>query len=238
MALRFISFAAAIAVVQLSTACGPSAPETESVQEKATADEASEPCASVVAFGDSLFAGYQLGRDEGFVPALERSLSERGLNVDVHNAAVSGDTTAKGRERLAFMLDGLDRKPDLVLVELGANDMLRGLDLERTKSNLTAILEELDERDIDAMLIGMLAAPNMGADYAETFNAIYPDLAERFDVPLYPFVLDGIIGNPTLMLPDAIHPNARGADRMAGMMTGEVADNLPGCRAEAGDRSE
>src|SRR3546814_4600086 len=106
---------------------------------------------------------------------------------------VSGDTSAAGLQRLAFTLDGLDRKPDLVIVGLGANDMLRGLSPRATRANLEAILTELKKRDIPTMLTGMVAAPNMGTDYAAAFNPIYPELAEEFGVPLYPFFLEGVI---------------------------------------------
>lgn len=164
----------------------------------------------VVAFGDSLYAGYNLDQDEGFAPALQRTLREDGLSVRVVNAGVSGDTTAAGRERLAFTLDGLDRAPDLVLLGLGGNDMLRGISPEQTRANLTAMLEELDRRGIEVVLTGMLAAPNLGRDYAADFNPIYGDLAQQFGVTLYPFFLDDVIQQRELMLADGIHPNSEG----------------------------
>lgn len=182
----------------------------------------------VVAFGDSLYAGYNLAQDEGFAPALERSLMTRGIKAQVINAGVSGDTTAAGLQRLAFVLDGLDRKPDLVIVGLGANDMLRGLKPEATRANLTAILAELQKRGIDTMLTGMLASPNMGADYAAAFNPIYPDLAKKFDTRLYPFFLDGVIGNRELLLPDGMHPNAIGVDTITSRISPAVANELTG----------
>jgi acyl-CoA thioesterase-1 len=166
----------------------------------------------VVAFGDSLFAGYGLAQDEGFAPALQRALEGQGLKAQVVNAGVSGETTAGGRERLAFTLDGLPRKPDLVIVGLGGNDMLRGLDPAQTRANLDAILAELKARGIATMLTGMLVSPNMGPDYAAAFNPIYPDLAKKFDLPLYPFFLHGVVGRRDLQLPDGIHPNAQGIE--------------------------
>ena len=111
---------------------------------------------------------------------------------------------------MAFVLDGLSRKPDLVIVGLGANDMLRGLEPSRTRENLDAILAELKKRGIPVMLTGMVAAPNMGADYAASFNGIYPDLAKKYGAPLYPFFLDGVITNQSLLLGDGIHPNPQG----------------------------
>jgi acyl-CoA thioesterase I len=166
----------------------------------------------IVAFGDSLFAGYGLAQPEGLAPALDRALAKNGVAADVVNAGVSGDTSAAGLQRLAFTLDGQSRKPDLVIVGLGGNDMLRGISPEQTRRNLDSILAELKRRGIPAMLSGMVAAPNMGPDYANEFNAIYGDLAKKYDVPLYPFTLEGVIGNSGLMLGDGIHPNARGVE--------------------------
>ena len=148
-------------------------------------------------------------------PVLERELIESGLHARVFNAAVSGDTSGGGRARLAFVLDGLPKKPDLVIVELGGNDMLRGLPPAETEANLTAILEELQRREIPAMLAGMLAAPNLGAEYMSEFNGMYPRLAKTFNVPLYPFVMQGVVGRTDLMLADGIHPNADGVKVMA-----------------------
>lgn len=180
----------------------------------------------VVAFGDSLYAGYGVDRKESFPAELEKALRARGIPATVHNAGVSGDTSAAGRQRLAFMLDGLPKKPQLVLVGLGGNDMLRGLDPAETRKNLTAILDELQRRGIPAMLTGMVAAPNLGRDYAAAFDAIYPELAARYDVPLYPFFLDGVVTDPGLMLPDRIHPTAAGIDRVVAKVAPQVAEAL------------
>jgi acyl-CoA thioesterase-1 len=176
----------------------------------ATTEAPAKDSRLVVAFGDSLFAGYGLAQDEGFAPVLQRALVAQGLKAQVVNAGVSGETTAGGRERLAFTLDGLPRKPDLVIVGLGGNDMLRGLDPAQTRANLDAILAELKARGIATMLTGMLVSPNMGPDYAAAFNPIYPDLAKKYDLPLYPFFLQGVVGRRDLQLPDGIHPNAQG----------------------------
>ncbi|MEZ5654862.1 MAG: arylesterase [Sphingobium sp.] len=182
----------------------------------------------VVAFGDSLFAGYRLSRGEGFAPTLERKLAELGQPARIFDASVSGDTSAAGLQRLTYVLDGLPEKPDLVIVGLGSNDMLRGLKPDDTRKNLTAILDELDRRDIDVVLAGAVSAPNMGRDYADAFNPIYPDLAERYGFPLYPFILDGVIGNEKLLLPDGMHPNAKGVERMVsgiGPVVAKALDN-------------
>lgn len=181
----------------------------------------------VVVFGDSLYAGYGLGRDEGFAPQLERALAAAGHPAQVQSAGVSGDTTAAGLARLAFTLDGLPSKPDLVLVGLGGNDMLRGLSPEQTRSNLVGILDELKRRGIPAMLTGMLAAPNLGADYVGEFNAIYPDLARTYGVPLDPFFLKDAIDVPGRMLPDGVHPNASGVAAMTRRVAPLVASQLP-----------
>ena len=188
--------------------------------------DATENTDLVVAFGDSLFAGYQLGREEGFAPVLERKLAELGTPAQVFNAGVSGDTSASGLRRLAYVLDGLPKKPDLVIVGLGGNDMLRGLSPEDTRKNLTAIMDELDRRHIDIVLAGMVAAPNMGSDYAQAFNPIYADLGQRYDVPLYSFILDGVIDNQTLLLDDGIHPNPKGVERIVAGIVPKVAKAL------------
>jgi acyl-CoA thioesterase I len=169
----------------------------------------------VVAFGDSLYAGYKLPSDEGLAPELQRVLRADGIAASVFNAGVSGDTTANGLARLAFVLDGLPRRPDLVIIGLGGNDLLRGIQPEQTRNNLDAILRLLQQRRIPAMLTGMVAPRNMGPEYVRDFDALYPDLAQIYDTPLHPFLLDGVITNPALLLDDGLHPNAAGVDKMA-----------------------
>lgn len=216
-------------LVHLAIACSPAAPPPENSAEApaAVANEAVPVDAPlVVAFGDSLYAGYSLGDGEGFAPVLQRDLKARGVAAQVVNAGVSGDTSAEGLARLAFVLDGQARKPDLVIVGLGGNDMLRGLDPGATRANLDAILAELKKRGIPAMLTGMLAAPNMGPEFGKTFNAIYPELAAKYDVPVYPFFLDGVLGNRALMLPDGLHPNAEGVKIVSGHVAPMVAQAL------------
>jgi acyl-CoA thioesterase-1 len=180
----------------------------------------------VLAFGDSLYAGYRLDAKEGFAPALERELAEAGLAAKVVNGGVSGDTTAGGRARLAFTLDGLERKPDLAIVGLGANDMLRGIDPAQTRANLDAILAELKRRGIPIVLTGMIAARNYDHPYISAFEGIYPDLAKRYDAPLDPFFLEGVITNPKLLLDDGMHPNAAGVQLMAQRVAPLVAKRL------------
>lgn len=168
----------------------------------------------VLILGDSLTAGFGLEQDEAFPAQLEDWLNARGHNIDVINAGVSGDTTTGGRARLAWVLDGQPAPPDLVVVALGGNDILRSLPISATRDNLDAILETLDRRDIPAMLAGMLAAPNLGPDYETAFNAIYPDLAEKHGTTLYPFFLDGVATRPDLHQADGLHPNAEGVAAM------------------------
>ncbi|WP_184150050.1 arylesterase [Sphingobium lignivorans] len=236
LTFKFRQYGVSFLLVHLAVGCSPSQPSSEDAPvtnaAAATGNVAApagapvEDARLVVVFGDSLYAGYQLEREEGFAPALERNLAARGIAARVVNAGVSGDTSAGGRGRLAFVLDGLPRKPDLVVVGLGGNDMLRGLDPAQTRANLEAILTDLKARGIPAMLTGMLAAPNMGSDYAARFNAIYPDLARAFDVPLYPFFLDGVIGDRALMLADGIHPNAQGVTAVTGRVAPLVVQAL------------
>ncbi len=164
----------------------------------------------IVAFGDSLFSGYHLPREEGFAPALERALVANGIRARVINAGIPGNTSAQGLQRLGTVLDDLDRKPDLVIVGLGANDMLRGFDPATARANLEAILLVLKQRGIPAMLTGSLAVEDRSKGYAANFDSIYPQLAGKYDVPLYPFFLQGIVEHPDLMLADELHPSGRG----------------------------
>ncbi|MET1754823.1 arylesterase [Novosphingobium sp. RD2P27] len=191
---------------------------SEAPQKKAGATRSLAPQGDtrlVLAFGDSLYAGYGLAPEESFPAQLEQALAARGFAADVRNAGVSGDTTAAAQRRLAFTLEGLERKPDLVMVNLGGNDMLRGIDPAETRRNLVAICEELKSRGIPILLTGMIAASNMGEDYASRFNAIYRDLATQYEATLYPFFLEGVITDRAMMLPDRVHPNAKGIDTIA-----------------------
>lgn len=167
--------------------------------------------AKIVAFGDSLTAGYGLSPGESFPEKLEQSLQQKGHDVVIANAGVSGDTSSGGLQRLDWSVPD---DTDLVILELGANDMLRGIAPSITRSNLDEMIAKLRERKIDVLLVGMLAAPNLGPDYAEAFNPIYPELASEYELALYPFFLDGVAAQPQLLLGDGMHPNAEGVDRM------------------------
>lgn len=161
----------------------------------------------ILALGDSLTAGYGLGPEDGFTAQLERALKAKGLDVIIVNAGVSGDTAEGGLARLDWALgDGADA----AIVELGANDMLRGMDPAATRKALDAILKKLGDKKIPVLLAGMLAAPNLGSDYAARFNTIYPDLATQYEAILYPFFLDGAAAQSALLQADGLHPNAKG----------------------------
>lgn len=163
----------------------------------------------LLALGDSLTAGYGLAADQGFVPKLEAALKAKGMDVVVLNAGVSGDTSAGGLSRLDW---ALSQGADAVLVELGANDMLRGLSTREAERNLDAILTRLKERRLPALLLGMRAQANFGEDYAKTFDDIYPRLAKKHGVALYPFFLEGVVLKSELIQADGLHPNAQGVD--------------------------
>jgi acyl-CoA thioesterase-1 len=168
---------------------------------------AAERTLKLVAFGDSLTAGYGLPQAAAFPTVLEAALKARGRAVAIANAGVSGDTTAGGLDRLDWSVpDGTDG----VIVELGANDMLRGVDPAQTRKNLDTIVSRLKARNIPVLLAGMYAARNLGPDYVARFDSIYPDLAKQYGLTLYPFFLDGVAGQAKLALADGVHPTAEG----------------------------
>lgn len=165
----------------------------------------------ILVLGDSLVAGYGLPPGQSFPDALRRSLAAEGRDVTVINAGVSGDTTAGGLARLEWSLGD---NPDAVIIVLGGNDMLRGLDPVATRSNLDTLIAALRERDIHVLLSGMMAPRNMGPDFVDAFDSLYPDLAQKYDIGLYPFFLDGVALDPALNLPDGLHPNEQGIDEI------------------------
>jgi acyl-CoA thioesterase-1 len=165
----------------------------------------------ILAFGDSLTAGYGLAAADSFPSQLEQALRAEGATVEVVNAGVSGDTTAGGLARLDWALGAnSDQGPDLAIVELGANDALRGLAPDAAYRNLNAILDRLRAAKVDVLLTGMRAPPNLGREYETEFNQIFPRLAEDHGVLFYPFFLDGVAGEPSLLQDDGMHPNAAG----------------------------
>ncbi len=162
---------------------------------------------TILALGDSLTAGYGLAVQDGFPSRLEAALRARGVAARVVNAGVSGDTSAGGLGRLDWLMA---EKPDLVIVELGANDGLRGLDPAETRRNLDAILTRTKNGGTHVLLTGMRAPPNLGREYSDAFNEIFPQLAKQHKVPLYPFFLEGVAARPDLNLSDGLHPNEKG----------------------------
>ncbi len=165
----------------------------------------------VLAFGDSLTAGYGLLATESYPAQLQAQLRQQGMLVRVHNAGVSGDTTSGGRARLGWVIASLKTTPDLVILCLGANDSLRGVDPKITRANLDAMMADLQKRKIRVLLAGMLAPPNLGKEYAASYNGIFPDLAKRYGAAYYPFLLSGVVANRKLLLEDGMHPNKQGA---------------------------
>lgn len=161
----------------------------------------------ILGLGNSLMAGYGLPPGESFPDQLQRALAAEGIESEVVNAGVSGDTTAGGRSRLDWALAS---EPHAVILELGANDGLRGLDPDETRRNLDAMLTTLGEKKLPVLLAGMLAPPNLGREYGAEFEAVFRELAEKHGAVFYPFFLDGVAGNPALNLPDGIHPTSEG----------------------------
>lgn len=185
-----------------------------------TADQSPK---TLVLFGDSLMAGYGLSHENGFAPKLEAALEDAGYAVEVINSSISGDTTAAGLARLDW---ALVEKPDAVLLELGANDALRGLEPSQTRDNLAKIIEKLRAMDVSVLLAGMMAPPNMGKAYGAEFNSIYPDLSGRYQIDFYPFFLDGVAAEPTLNQDDGMHPNADGVEVIVKRILPDVIDLL------------
>ncbi|MFN3468419.1 MAG: arylesterase [Novosphingobium sp.] len=233
--MRIATLLSTLFACALIAAC--SSGSTQDPQAAASAEARPAPVPAdapvILAFGDSLYAGYNLKPGEGFPPRLEAALNAAGTPARVVNAGVSGDTTAAARQRLAFTLDNQPVKPALALVGLGGNDMLRGLPPEETRANLDAILDEFDKRKIPVILTGMLAAPNLGEDYTRRFNPIWPDLARKHKAGLVPFFLEPVLGNRALMLEDNIHPNAEGVNRIVAATQEQIAKALKDATAKA-----
>lgn len=181
------------------------------------------PQIEVLALGDSLFAGYGVKREESYPAKLEAALRARGVNARIANVGVSGDTSAGGLERLDFTLSSQAKVPDMAIISLGGNDMLRGLPPEQTRANLDQVVGRLRAKGIKVVLMGMLAPPNLGEDYRGKFDTIYPALAEKHGAVLVPFFLQSVVDKPDLIQPDRIHPTARGIEEIVAATAGEVA---------------
>jgi acyl-CoA thioesterase I len=193
-----------------------------------TAANAQTPV-KIVALGDSLTAGYGLPDKDGFVPRLQAALADKGIAAEIVNAGVSGDTAADGLARLDW---SVAQGADAVIVELGANDMLRGLKPELTRDALDAILRRLVERHVAVLLCGMRAAPNLGAEFGQAFERIYPGLAAKYDVLLYPFFLDGVAADLKLTQHDGLHPTAKGVDVIVSRVLPKVEELIARVRAQ------
>lgn len=181
----------------------------------------------ILALGDSLFAGYGLEPGQSYPAHLEAALKAKGIKAHVINAGVSGDTTAGGLQRADFVLKSLTKPPALVVISLGGNDMLRGLSPAETRKNLDALLAKFAAANVSVLLLGMLAAPNLGPDYAGQFNPIYPALAKKHGAKLVPFFLQPLIEKPELIQADHIHPTLAGIDVLVGSTVDTVAEALP-----------
>lgn len=177
----------------------------------------------ILALGTSLTAGYGLAPETMFTRQLESALADHGVEATLLNGGVSGDTTAGGLARLDWALAD---DPDMVIVELGANDGLRGIDPDVMRANLAAILAQLTDQELPVLLAGMLAPPNLGQAYGDAFNRTFPELAAAYEVPLYPFFLDGVATDPRLNQDDGIHPNAEGVAVIVDRLTPYVIDVL------------
>jgi acyl-CoA thioesterase I len=179
----------------------------------------------VLAFGDSLTAGLGLPASEAFPARLAARLKAEGIDLKMINGGVSGDTTSDGLARLDWALAD---KPDVVILALGANDALRGIDPAIVRANLDKMIDKIQASGAKLLLVGMLAPTNWGVDYKNRFDAIYPDLAKAHDVPLYPFFLDGVAMNPALNQPDGLHPNEKGVAIMVDRIAPLVAQLMGG----------
>ncbi len=185
------------------------------------------PERTIIAFGDSLFAGYGLEPKQSYPAKLENALRRKGINAVIVNAGISGDTSSAGLERLTFTLDSQEAKPDLFILELGGNDLLRGLSPAETRANFDAMLTELTKREIPVLIMGMRAPPNYGPEYQADFDAIYADMAEKYDTAIIPFWLNDIYEEPNLFQRDRIHPTEEGIEALVVSTLDKVAVAIP-----------
>ena len=215
-------------------ACGQSAdpaPQPRETAPVAANDDTpqipvSGPERRILAFGDSLFAGYGVGTENSYPAKLETALRARGIDARIVNAGVSGDTSGAGRQRLPFVLDKQENI-DLVILELGGNDLLRGIPPAETRANFEAMLSELRDRGIPVLLMGMRAPPNYGPEFQRDFDALYGDLAQEYGAELIPFWLETVYQRPELFQNDRIHPTEEGLQVLANDTVAEVLEALP-----------
>ncbi|TWJ06918.1 arylesterase [Altererythrobacter ishigakiensis] len=215
-------------------ACGGNAPAEEAADTGSDINAAEAPLVPVMgpqrdilAFGNSLFAGYNVDKEDSYPAKLQNALRANGVNARVSNAGISGDTSAAGLQRFAFTLNAQDYEPDLVIIELGGNDLLRGLSPDQTRANIAAMIEEAQKRGIRVLLMGMRAPPNYGPEYQAEFDALYSDLAREYGTALIPFWLESIYQDPTLFQSDRIHPTEIGIETLVSATVDEVRSALP-----------
>ncbi|MBO6608595.1 arylesterase [Altererythrobacter sp.] len=215
-------------------ACGGNAPAEEAADTGSDINAAEAPLVPVMgpqrdilAFGNSLFAGYNVDKEDSYPAKLQNALRANGVNARVSNAGISGDTSAAGLQRFAFTLNAQDYEPDLVIIELGGNDLLRGLSPDQTRANIAAMIEEAQKRGIRVLLMGMRAPPNYGPEYQAEFDALYSDLAREYGTALIPFWLESIYQDPTLFQSDRIHPTEIGIETLVSATVDEVRNALP-----------
>lgn len=228
------NFALAGVVALALAACGegadeaaPAAPLAEDGRPELPAVPVMGPERVILAFGDSLFAGYGLDPRDAYPEKLESALRAKGINADVVNAGVSGDTSAAGLNRLEFTLSAQETPPALFILELGGNDLLRGISPDQTRENLGKMLAILQKQKVPVLLMGMRSPPNYGPEYQAQFDAIYRDLAKEYGAALIPFWLEDIYRDPALFQSDRIHPTAEGIEKLVESTLGEVQEALP-----------
>lgn len=232
MQLSRLSIVPVVSCVLLLASCGSEAP-APSAQEPSVSETAADalpvmgPERRILAFGNSLFAGYNVAQEDSYPAKLEAALRGQGVNARVANAGVSGDTTAAGLQRLTFTLDAQEEKPELFILELGGNDLLRNIQPAETRKNIEAMLQELQKRDIPVLLMGMRAPPNLGPEFQSQFDSLYPELARKYDAELVPFFLETIYDKPELIQPDRIHPTEDGIENLVGATVAAVKSALP-----------
>lgn len=195
------------------------------------AAQAQDKPLKIVALGDSLTAGYGLPASDAFPTKLAAALKAKGIAVDITNAGVSGDTASGGLERLEW---AVPEDTQAVILELGANDSLRGIDPKITRKAIDAIARKITDRHIPLLICGMLAPPNLGSDYGNQFNSIFPDVAKTHDALLYPFFLTGVVGDETLNQRDGLHPTAKGVDVIVKKILPSVEQLIARARAQRG----
>jgi len=235
---KFIAPFAALALAACGGEASVEAPESNDIPRN-IAEEAPVPVMGperrIVAFGDSLFAGYGVGLENSYPTKLQAAMRAQGINAMVANAAVSGDTSAAGAQRIAFTLDAQEDKPDLFILELGGNDMLRQITPDQTRANFEDMLDELQRREIPVLMMGMRAPPNLGPEYQAEFDGLYGELAQQYGAALIPFWLEEIYEDPTLFQNDRIHPTTEGIEALVAATLEQVVDALPEPELEASE---